>query len=171
LEEQECIRRCQSGDWTAFEPIFRSHLQMAVRTAYLITRDWAAAEDAAQEALIRAYRSIGSFRAGSAFAPWLYRIVVNEARRLAARPGAVPVSPATLEELIPVADERAPVWDAVGALDEAHRTVLVLKYFRGFTEAEIATVLDLRGTTVKSRLYVARQRLLALLGRNEEVEA
>jgi RNA polymerase sigma-70 factor (ECF subfamily) len=175
VDEQALIQRCQAGDWQAFEPLFRSHVQMAVRTAYLITRDWAAAEDAAQEAFIRAYRALGSFRPGSPFAPWLYRIVVNEARRAAARRGrarAEALDPERLGNLHDSGRElQSEVWESVQELDKAHRLVVILKYFRGFSEAEIAAVLDLRPSTVKSRLYVARQRLLAMLGRTEEVEA
>lgn len=146
---------------------------MAVRTAYLITRDWATAEDAAQEGFIRAYRALGSFRPGSPFAPWLYRIVVNEARRAVARAGRVPTEPLDPERLgaAPGPERKAELWAAVDSLDEDHRLVLILKYFKGFAEAEIAAILELRQSTVKSRLYVARQRLLALLGPMKEVEA
>lgn len=173
MDEELQIRRCLAGDWKAFEPLYQAHAQMAIRTAYLITRDWALAEDAAQEAFIRAYRSISAFRPGSPFAPWLYRIVVNEARRAAARAGRVPTEPLDPERLgaAPTEERKAEVWAAVGALDEEHRLVLILKYFKGFAEAEIAAVLDLRPSTVKSRLYVARQRLVALLGPVKEVEA
>jgi RNA polymerase sigma factor (sigma-70 family) len=175
VDDDALIRRCQAGDWQAFEPLFRSHLPMAIRTAYLITRDWATAEDAAQEGFIRAYRALGAFRPGSPFAPWLYRIVVNEARRAAARAGRIPTEPLDPERLGAAPglepERKAEVWAAVDSLDEAHRLVLILKYFKGFAEAEIAAVLELRQSTVKSRLYVARQRLLALLGPMKEVEA
>lgn len=174
VDQQEWIRRCQTGDVQAFEPVFRAHIHMAVRTAFLITRDWAAAEDAAQEAFVRAFRAIRSFRLGRPFAPWLYRIVVNEARRAARRinrptPPAFPTDVldqevASPESLTLDRERRVQLWAAIHGLDEDHRVVLTLKYLRGFTAAEVATVLGLRPSTVKSRLYVARQRLLAVLG-------
>lgn len=179
MDEQEVIKKCQSGDLRAFEPLFRAHLQMAVRTAYLIVRDWSIAEDAAQEAFVRAYASIRSFRTGQPFAPWLYRIVVNEAKRLAARANRVTTVSVMPEDLM-AADEQIPeeavacqerkrvLWSAIHALNEDHRAVVVLKYFNHFSETEIATVLALPQTTVKSRLYTARQRLAERLAHWKE---
>ncbi len=179
MDEQELIRRCQAGNLEAFEPIFRAHAPMAVRTAFLITHDWAAAEDATQEAFARAFRAIGSFRIGEAFAPWLYRIVVNEAKRAArrSRPAATSVEDlagvpdgAELgpEEAAVGAERRQRLWVAIESLPEPQRLVLILKYFRGFSEVETAAALGISLGRVKSRLYAARQRLKALLGPFEE---
>lgn len=179
MDEQELIRRCQAGDPEAFEPIFRAHAPMAVRTAYLITHDWTTAEDATQEAFARAFRAMKSFRPGEAFAPWLYRIVVNEARRTARR-SRVPAAP--VEDLAGVpdgagrgpeeaavgADRRRRLWAAIQSLPEPQRLALILKYFRGFSEADAAAALGISPGRVKSRLYEARQRLKALLGPFEE---
>lgn len=180
MDEQELIKQCQSGDVEAFEPLFHAHLQMAVRTAYLIVRDWSVAEDAAQEAFVRAYGSIRTFRRGEPFAPWLYRIVVNEAKRLAARANRVTtVSEVpndvlaavteTLEETVALRERKRVLWSALQLLSDDHRAVLVLKYFNHFSETDIAAVLALPQSTVKSRLYTARQRLAERLTQLKEV--
>jgi RNA polymerase sigma factor (sigma-70 family) len=180
MEEQALIEKCQSGDAKAFEPLFHAHLQMAVKTAYLIVRDWSIAEDAAQEAFVRAFESIRAFRLGRPFAPWLYRIVVNEAKRLAAKRSRLATTAQDSVEVL-VADTETPeatvsrrerrdmLWRAILALNDDHRVVIVLKYFNHFSEAEIATVLGLPQSRVKSRLYTARQRLAASLGDWKEV--
>lgn len=175
MGEEALIRRCQAGDRQAFEALFRTYLQKAVSTAYLITRDWNLAEDAAQEAFSRAFRSIRTFRVGQPFGPWLYRIVVNEARRAAGRNARplpyldLPVAAPSAEETVLTRERSAQVWQAIHALDESHRLVVVLKYFNGFSELETAQILGLRQSTVKSRLHVARQRLQMLLQRSEGV--
>lgn len=143
----------------------------------MITRDWSLAEDATQEAFSRAFRSIRSFRRGQPFAPWLFRIVVNEARRAAHRRGSLSVAPLSGDILDPDSPETVllkkehadEVWKAIHSLDEERRVVIVLKYLSGFSEIEIAVALRLRQSTVKSRLYVARQRLMVLLNRSGEV--
>ena len=74
------IERACHGDIGAYEELVRQHQDLAYRTAYLITGGAAEAEDAAQEAFVKAYYALGRFRAGAPFRPWLLRIVVNEAR-------------------------------------------------------------------------------------------
>src|SRR5258706_77311 len=85
MDEHEAIRRLQRGDLDGLEALVRLHQQRAVRAAYLIVRDAALAEDVAQAAFLRAHSRIGQFDAARPFAPWFYRIVVNLARRAAAR--------------------------------------------------------------------------------------
>jgi RNA polymerase sigma-70 factor (ECF subfamily) len=176
MDEQAQIDKCREGDLSAFEPLFHKHVRKAVGVAYMITRDWALAEDATQEAFSRAFRTIRSFRRGQPFAPWLFRIVVNEARRVARRRGGVQVAPLSEDVFDPDSPETLllkkehadEIWKAIHSLDEERRVVIVLKYLSGFSEKEIAEALRLRQSTVKSRLYVARQRLIALLSRSGE---
>ena len=86
LEEIELVDRAKRGDVGAYEELVRMHQNLAARTAYVITGQAADAQDAVQEAFVKAYRSLGRFREGAAFRPWLLRIVANEAitRRRAA---------------------------------------------------------------------------------------
>lgn len=171
--EQELISRARRGDQAALEQIFQRHLDSAIRLAYLVTRNWATAEDAVQEAFLQAFRSLHNFQEGRPFKPWFTRIVVNKAKRTKDRldRGHLPYE---LEEenvhrsLIPEAQtlEREGLDDlfaAINNLDEKHRLPLLLKYISELTEAEIAETLEIPQTTVKSRLYTARQRLKRII--------
>lgn len=165
------MRRLQSGDQAALDELFTAYADAALRTAYLITRSQATAEDAVQEAFVQVLRSIRDLRDPALFKPWFYRIVVNSARRLARR-GMVPLVPLDLAvhdssdptapspgEVAEGAEELRSLRAAVDELDEAHRLPLVLHYFTGLSEQQIATVLALPRGTVKSRLHKARQVL------------
>src|SRR6266508_801329 len=87
LEEEELVDRARNGDVTAYEQLVRRYQDLAARTAYVITGRAADAQDAVQEAFVKAYYSLGRFRADAPFRPWLLRIVANEAinRRRSAR--------------------------------------------------------------------------------------
>jgi len=74
LEETELVERARVGDAHAYEELVRMHQQVAMRTAWLVTRNAAEAEDAVQEAFVKAYRALRRFREGAAFRPWLLAI-------------------------------------------------------------------------------------------------
>ena len=145
---------------------------IAFRTAYLVVRNAAEAEDAAQEGFVKAFRALGRFRTGEPFRPWLLKIVVNEARnrlRSSARRDALVVR-ATAEkpsgEAAPSpeaalldAERRELLVAAVEALPEAQREVISCRYFLDLSEEETAAVLGLRRGTVKSRTARALDRL------------
>src|SRR3990172_12156180 len=78
----ECnvVERRKRVDVHAYEQIVRAHQGIAFRTAYLVAGDATDAEDATQEAFVKAYRALGRFRSGAPFRPWLLEIVANEAR-------------------------------------------------------------------------------------------
>ena len=78
--EEELVERARAGDGAAFGTLVRDHQEIAFRTAYLITRNAADAEDAAQSALVKAFSALPRFRRGAPFRPWLLAIVANEAR-------------------------------------------------------------------------------------------
>jgi RNA polymerase sigma factor (sigma-70 family) len=167
----ECARR---GDVRAYEEIVRAHQGIAFRTAYLVAGEAADAEDAAQEAFVKAYRALGRFRPGAPFRPWLLRIVANEARnrrrsagrraalalRSAAevRPGDAAPSP---EASLLAVEERELLLRAVDELCDADRLVVACRYFLDLSEAETAAALGVRPGTVKSRLSRALERLRA----------
>src|SRR6266550_7393269 len=79
-EDSEFVERARRGDEDAYEELVRAHQGIAFRTAYVISGNASDAEEAAQEAFVKAYRALGRFRTGSPFRPWLLRIVANEAR-------------------------------------------------------------------------------------------
>jgi len=144
----------------------------AYRTACLVLRDPIEAQDAVQEAFLRVWRFRSSVPEGDARKAWLYRVVVNacisrirseRARTgkdygdlaLETLPDAAP-TPATLAEHAQLADD---VVAALADLPETLRVPIVLRFYAGLSEKEIAVAIDRRPGTVKSRLYDARQRL------------
>lgn len=169
LDEQRLIQQAKQGQTDALETIFRHHVDGAVRLAYLITRNWATAEDAVQEAFIQAFRSLDSFQDGRPFEPWFTRIVVNKAKRTKDRldRGHLPYEQEEVnphgtfipETQVIEKESLDTLFTAINELDENHRLPLILKYLTGLSEVETAQVLGIPVSTVKSRLYVARQRL------------
>jgi RNA polymerase sigma-70 factor (ECF subfamily) len=152
--------------------LVKRYQQIALRVAFLITRDQGEAEDAAQEAFVKAFRALARFKPGSPFSPWVLTIVSNEARNrrtsgsrrsaLAlraeqARPsgGAAP-SP---EVAALASEQHALVIDAMNELDEKDRLVLAFRYFLDMNEADMAASLGVARGTVKSRLSRAQARL------------
>jgi RNA polymerase sigma factor (sigma-70 family) len=150
----------------------RGHQAVAFRTAYLITGDASEAEDAAQEAFVKAYRALGRFRPGAPFRPWLLTVVANEARnrrkaagrrtslalRAAGENPSRDASPSP-EASVLAAERRAELLGALGGLRDEDRLVIGCRYFLGLSEAETAAALDCAQGTVKSRLSRAIGRL------------
>src|SRR5918996_4662674 len=96
LDESDLVERARRGDVDAYEELVRNYQRVAQRVAYVVTRDEAEAQDAAQEAFVKAYYALDRFRAGGNFRPWLLKIVTNEARnrRRSAGRGGGPGPPA-----------------------------------------------------------------------------
>jgi RNA polymerase sigma factor (sigma-70 family) len=172
LEESELIERAQRGDLVAYGDLVRAYQDVAVRTAYLACGDAAEAEDAVQEALIKAHRALGRFRAGAPFRPWLLQIVANEARnrrRSAGRRAGLVLRVAedrpsdaaapSPEAAVLAGETRAALLGAMDRLSEDDRLVLAYRYFLDLSEAETATALGIPRGTVKSRASRAIARL------------
>lgn len=181
-DDSELIERCRAGDLSAFEPLVEKYRQRVWRLAFQILRDREEAWDVAQEAFVRAYQSLPTFRGQSAFYTWVFRIVVNLAtdrrRQRGARARAFGGEPVSAEEwertvadsaagpelLAARAEERRLIGKALDALSPDHRTVIMLNDIEGLTYREVAEVLRIPMGTVMSRLHNARKRLRALLG-------
>jgi len=143
----------------------------AFRTACLILHNRADAEEAVQEAFLRAWRFRAAVPAGEGVQPWLYRVVVNAClsklrteNRHRARTGAAAdaelVEMASGPESLAVAgDTQRAVIGALAELPEHLRVVVALRYYAGLSEREIAAVIRRRPGTVKSRLHDAKARL------------
>ncbi|MGW2304808.1 RNA polymerase sigma factor [Streptomyces sp. NPDC001809] len=178
-DEAAVIARVRAGEPEAYAALVRAHTAVALRAAVACGAG-AEAEDVVQQAFFKAYRSLGRFEEGSAFRPWLLRIVVNETRntvRSAGRQRAVADREADLlggEPRIPesadpavaaVARERSRrLLDALDTLSEDHRQVVLHRYLLELDETETAAALGWPRGTVKSRLSRALKKLGLVLG-------
>ena len=177
LDEAALIDRTKRGDADAYETLVHTYQGLAFRTAYVISGSAADAEEAAQDAFVKAYRAIGRFRTGEPFRPWLLRIVANEARnrrrsagrraqlalRVAGEQGSGGAVPSPEGSAV-AGEGRAELLAAVNALEDEHRLVIACRYFLDLSEQETAAALGVRPGTVKSRLSRALDRLRAELG-------
>ena len=170
IGEAEAIAAARKGDSEAFCVLVEHYQEVAFRTAYLVVRDAAQAEDVAQDAFVRAYQKLSSFREGEPFRPWLLRIVtnlaLNEVRSRTRRRGLFERLTAFRPESLPPpefetaeSEERALLWRAINELREEDRVVLYLRYYLELPEREIAAVIGQQPGTVKSRLSRASGRL------------
>jgi RNA polymerase sigma factor (sigma-70 family) len=150
----------------------RGYQEVAFRTAYLITGDASEAEEATQEAFVKAYRALGRFRSGAPFRPWLLAIVANEARNQrraaarraglflrVAREGAPGSSLSSPEAAVLASERRDELLEGLGGLREEARLVIACRYFLGLSEEETAAALGCARGTVKSRLSRAIKSL------------
>lgn len=177
LPESELVERARGGDGAAWGALVREHEEIAFRTAYLITRSAADAEEAAADALVKAFYALPRFRRGAPLRPWLLRIVANEARnrrRSAGRRGSLALRAAAQdpsggaapspEGIVVAAEERRELLEALERLRGDDRLVLSCRFLLDLSEEETAGALGLRRGTVKSRTSRALERLRAELG-------
>jgi len=171
-KEQELISRAQAGDRAAFAALVREHGNEVYTLARRLVGDPHLAADITQETLIRAWKALPNFRGDSALSTWLHRITVNTAwtqKRRARRHVASP-----LDELMEVAapmgsdhpemagevlELRERLRQALDALPEAQRQVVVLKDVYDWSHAEIAESMGISVSAAKVRLHRARARL------------
>jgi RNA polymerase sigma-70 factor (ECF subfamily) len=174
----ELVRRAQRNERGAFDLLVLKYQHKVVKLVARLLRDPTEAEDVAQEAFVKAYRALGSFRGDSAFYTWLYRIAVNTARNAIAskqrrpldyeaelseseqsnlasrlRHTDTPEATALSEEI------RVTVNDAIEQLPEDLRTAIVLREVEGLSYEEIAAAMDCPVGTVRSRIFRAREAI------------
>ena len=173
-EDARLVERARDGDTSAFEELVTRYRDLVFRVAWLITRNAAEAEDATQEAFVKAYYALPRFRADAPFKPWMLRIVANEAKnrgrsarrrdaltlRVAAEPAERVPSP---ESASLAREDREELIAALERLGERDRLVIAYRYFYDLSEADMAEALSVRPGTVKSRLARAMGRLRAEL--------
>jgi RNA polymerase sigma-70 factor (ECF subfamily) len=166
--EGELVALARRGDGDAYASLVRAHSDIAFRTAMLITQDAAEAEEAAQDAFVKAWRALAKFREGEPWRPWLLTIVANEARnrrRSAGRRQALalrlapPDDTGSAESAVLATESRTTLLAALGRLREDDRLVLGCRYLLELTEAETAAALGVKPGTVKSRSSRALERL------------
>ncbi|MFI4938736.1 MAG: RNA polymerase sigma factor RpoE [Burkholderiales bacterium] len=186
--DQLLVERVQRGDKKAFELLVIKYQRKLLRLVSRLVRDQAEAEDAVQEAFIKAYRAIPQFRGDSAFYTWLYRIGINTAKNYLVTQGRrAPTSTEanseeaetfddgeqlrdinTPESMLATKQIAATVNTAMDALPEELRVAITLREIEGLSYDEIAEAMGCPIGTVRSRIFRAREavaeKLRPLLG-------
>jgi RNA polymerase sigma factor (sigma-70 family) len=170
---ESLIARSLASDADAYAILVWRFQDMAVGYGYSILGDFQLAEDAAQEAFLEAYRSLGSLRDARAFPGWFRRIVFKQCDRIIRRRALPTVALESIQEQHSreisqsvEAEQREmseKLWQALNALPEHERTATVLYYLSGYSQTEIGKFLDTPTGTIKKRLFTARKRLRGML--------
>lgn len=181
-EESELVERASRGDQAAFSELVRAHQHEVYTLAVRMVSDRELGYDVAQEAFVRAWRSIERFRGDAKFSTWMHRITVNTAfthrdRRKRTRTDSLddiyrePESALlTPERGGESAAMRGPLEDALNELPESLRAVVVLKDVYEWSHTEIAEHLDISVTAAKVRLHRARKSLRLTLWKHQDEE-
>jgi RNA polymerase sigma-70 factor (ECF subfamily) len=168
--DEELVDAFQAGDLSAFDDLVRRWERKIQAAIYRVMGTEDEARDLCQEAFLKAYRALGAFKREARFSSWLYQIALNLCRdRMRRRKGRTMVSLETLEtdapllrstehgpsplELVEASALSRAVADAVSELPDEQREVIVLKEYQDLTFLEIAEILDVPLSTVKTRLY------------------
>jgi RNA polymerase sigma-70 factor, ECF subfamily len=176
-EEEALVRAAQGGHTRAFERLIATHIPQVRRFARAFAHTDAEADDLAQEALVKVYRSIGGFRFQSSFTTWLFAVVRNtfldirKSRAQQDRAVEEPLGPrhlargseASAESALLAEERRARLWAAVERIPAEFRVVLVLFDIEGLSYEEIGAIEKVPLGTVKSRLSRGRDHLRRLL--------
>lgn len=182
-EESDLVKRAQRGELEAYDELVRRYQERIYATVYHMTSNHEDANDLAQDSFIKAFQALKSFKGGSSFYTWLYRIAVNKTINfLKQRKNRVSLSLNDLDfntennpDLVALISEKTPRREAglnelqeklnmaLLKLSEAHRLVVVLHDVQGQSHEEIAEILGCNIGTVRSRLFYARQQLQSLL--------
>lgn len=170
------VRQLKNGDWNGLEILVPRYQEQSLRVAYLITQDRQLAEDVTQEVFIRIANNIRKFDETRPFEPYLMRCVVNFALDAVRKENRMELSPDGLEKLEQLIQDSGGVEDsavirqvrqevaaAMQRLSPRQRSVVVMRYYLGLSEKEMADNLGDAPGTIKWLLNAARTRLRSLL--------
>jgi RNA polymerase sigma-70 factor (ECF subfamily) len=178
LLDEQLVERVQRGDKNAFNLLVKKYQHKVVNLVARYVNNPGDVPDVAQEAFIKAYRALPTFRGESAFYTWLYRIAVNTAKNYLTSQGRRPPSSdvdadeaefygggealqevATPENLALTDEIKRTVFAAIEALPEDLRTAITLRELEGLSYEEIAEIMDCPVGTVRSRIFRAREAI------------
>jgi RNA polymerase sigma factor (sigma-70 family) len=182
-EEMQLVHRARQGDLCAYDELVKRYQERIYATIYHMTANHEDANDLAQESFVKAFQALKSFKGGSSFYTWLYRIAVNKTINfLKQRKNRQHMSLNDLDfnaehnpDLVALISDKTPRREAglnelqeklnaaMLKLSESHRMAVVLHDVQGLSHEEIAKVMHCNIGTVRSRLFYARQQLQALL--------
>ena len=181
--DTDVLDRAQAGDRVAFSALVKPHLDTLRRFAYSFCSDWVEADDLAQEALVKAYRSLPSFRRESSLSTWLYTVArstfLDSRRSKVARQRSredeldpmIQTEDDAADELLGRRHDVEQLWSKIRELDARFRVPLVLFDIEGMSYEHIASIERVPVGTVRSRLSRARAKLLELLGEDAGFES
>lgn len=180
MDDRIAISRIKQGDLNGLESLVKRYQVQAVQAAYLIVYDRALAEDLAQEAFVKAVERVHQFDEERPFAPWFFRILVNDALKAAKKQkrhvALDEFDQSTLrlaewlthpdlqpERLLEQKETREDILNAIQSLPPDQRAVIVMRYFLDMSEAEMVERMDRPLSTIKWWLRDARKRLYDLM--------
>jgi RNA polymerase sigma-70 factor (ECF subfamily) len=183
IDEMELVKRARDGDLESYDELVKRYQERIYATIYHMTSNHEDANDLAQEAFIKAFHALKSFKGGSSFYTWVYRIAVNKTINfLKQRKNKAQMSLDDLDfnaehdpDLVALISDKTPRREvnlaelqeklngAMQKLSEPHRLVVTLHDVQGLSHEEIAKIMDCNIGTVRSRLFYARQQLQAYL--------
>jgi RNA polymerase sigma factor RpoE len=183
VEEMDLVKRARKGDLAAYDDLVRRYQERIYATVYHMTSNHEDANDLAQEAFIKAFQALKSFKGGSSFYTWVYRIAVNKTINfLKQRKNRSQMSLDDLDfnaehdpDLVALISDKTPRREvalaelqeklnaAMQKLSEPHRLAVTLHDVQGLSHEEIAKIMECNVGTVRSRLFYARQQLQAIL--------
>lgn len=188
MDDQNAISRIKQGDLDGLEFLVTRYQVQAVHAAYLIVYDRALAEDIAQTAFVKVAEKVHQFDEKRSFAPWFFRIVVNDAIKAANRMRKV----ISLDEHVDESTLKLAVWlrdptlqppqqmeeketrrfilKAIKSLAPEQRAVVVMRYFLDLSEADMSAKMGRPLSTIKWWLREARKRLHNLIGSSQDFE-
>jgi RNA polymerase sigma-70 factor (ECF subfamily) len=182
-DEAVLVKRAREGDLVAYDELVQRYQERIYATVYHMTSNHEDANDLAQEAFIKGFHALKSFKGGSSFYTWVYRIAVNKTINfLKQRKNKAQMSLDDLDfnaehdpDLVALISEKTPrrevnlselqekLNEAMQKLSEPHRLVVTLHDVQGLSHEEIAKIMECNIGTVRSRLFYARQQLQAYL--------
>ena len=169
----DLVEKCKKGDSRSYETLYQQYAKAMYNTSLRIVNNSSDAEDVLQEAFMDAFRYLNDFNYKSTFGAWLKRIVINKSINILRKHKAdlVDIDKATVQELPndEVLDEEqiqfkvAEVKKAVTMLPNGYRTVLTLYLFEGYDHEEIADIMRISQSTVRTQYHRAKQKLLHII--------
>ena len=179
VDERVLVRKAKAGDLSAFDELVTRYQERIYATIYHMTSNHEDTHDLAQEAFLKAYQALKSFKGDSSFFTWVYRIAVNKTINfLKQRKNRTHMSLNDLDfqaehdpDLVALISDKTPRRDinlaelqqklneAMQKLSNVHRLVVTLHDIQGLSHEEIGKIMDCNPGTVRSRLFYARQQL------------
>ena len=172
MTELELVEQAANGDQSAFHRLYEMNVDRTYRLAYRMAGDEDLAMDFTQEAFVRAWQRLDTFRGDAAFSTWLHSITVSVALNGLRKVDRHRKRERSLEDAAPVESKRTTVepgvrdriQEAVDGLPEIYRTVFLMHDLEGYSHGEIASALGVAEGTSKARLSRARSKLRETLG-------